>query len=205
MTQKERVVHGGVVSDHIVQLFDSRSSLAITVSAFLKEGLDSGDTVLAVMSVAHWHATVGSLSRSVANLDHLMRAGRITVRDAGATLSSFMRDGRVDRELFDESIGALIQELRSRGRHVRIYGEMVDILAAEGDFRGALQLETLWNELSEQESFTLFCGYSAVTFGDPTYSEALHRVCREHSQVRTNPRDALATFLVDSSRLHPTP
>jgi hypothetical protein len=132
-----------------------------------------------------------------------MESGQLTVRDAAAAMSSIMRNGRPDRNLFNEEIASLVSQLNSRDRHLRIYGEIVDLLATEGNYRSAQQLEELWNELGRRESFTLFCGYAAVNFGDPGTAEALRKICRVHSRVRSNPRDVLGTFLIHSHTAQP--
>ena len=63
-------------------------------------------------------------------------------------------------------LGSLVARL-GNGRRVRIYGEMVDVRAARGNYKAACQLEALWNALGRRESFTLFCGYASGHFGDP--------------------------------------
>jgi hypothetical protein len=75
---------------------------------------------------------------------------------------------------------------------------MVDVLAAEGEYDGAHELEALWNELGTEAEFKLFCGYRAAHFGDPRNADALRRICASHSEVLSNPRDVLGSFLVRS-------
>jgi hypothetical protein len=62
-----------------------------------------------------------------------------------------------------------------------------------------LQLESLFDELRAREPFTLFCGFSAVHFGDPRTADALRRVCRAHSRVRANPFDPLGAYLLQTT------
>ena len=112
-------------------------------------------------------------------------------------------NGRIDQKLFEDSVGTLVWALASSDRRLRIYGEMVDVLASRGDFRIALQLEARWNELRAETPFTLFCGYSSENFGDPKVSDALQLTCQAHSHIRTNPRDPLATFLLESASSGP--
>ena len=95
-------------------------------------------------------------------------------------------------------IGGIVRRLGARDGRLRIYGEMVDLLVAEGDVRGAHDLEELWNELGEREPFTLLCGYSTVHFGDPRSGGALRQVCQLHSHVHVHQRDILGSFLLDA-------
>lgn len=42
---------------------------------------------------------------------------------------------------------------------VRIFGEMVAVLWAEGKTRTAIRLEELWDELATRHAFSLLCAY----------------------------------------------
>lgn len=198
MFYKETVVRGSVASHHLVQLFDSRDSLADTVADFVAQGLQGGEAVLIVAVPAHWNAIAVRLDALGLSAERFRASGRITTVDARELLDRCMSDGLPQRGLFHQSVGSLVRDLGSRGTGVRIYGEMVNLLAEEGDFPAARQLEDLWNELGEEQSFTLLCGYSAVHFGDPRSAAALHSICGAHSHVRAHVRDILGNFLVDS-------
>lgn len=196
MNYKETVVHGRIRSEHLVQLFDGEDTLADEVTRYLRDGFLAGDAMLVVIARAHWNAVASRLQAERLSVKKAQVAGQLVVRDAGQLLQAFMRYGLPDRALFDSSVGALVRQLRTDGMRLRIYGEMVNLLAEEGDFESAERLEGLWNELGERESFTLFCGYSAAHFGDPRTAEALRSICHAHSRVRSDPRDVLGTFLL---------
>jgi MEDS: MEthanogen/methylotroph, DcmR Sensory domain len=184
---------------HSCQLFDGRDTSASAVSGFFREGLVRGDTLLGVMRPETWTATARRLQSHGVDAEELIASGQLKILDAAATLVTFLNGGHVDEQLFDDGVGALVRSLVAEGRQLRVYGEMVDILAAEGDFRSALRLEALWNDLRSNQRFILFCGYSAVNFGSPTAADVLRQTCRAHTHVRTNPRDVLATFLLQAS------
>jgi phosphatidylserine/phosphatidylglycerophosphate/cardiolipin synthase-like enzyme len=183
-------------TEHLVQLFDDSDSRAAAVSRFVADGLRQGDSLLIVITRDNWNEVVGCLRSIGAAWEEAMESGQLSVRDASAAMASVMRNGRPDRDLFNQAIATLVSQLNSRDRHLRIYGEIVDLLAAEGNYRSAQQLEELWNELGRRETFTLFCGYAAANFGDPGTAGALQQICRAHSRVRSNPRDVLGTFLI---------
>jgi MEDS: MEthanogen/methylotroph, DcmR Sensory domain len=202
VTHQEGVIHGDVDSLHIVQLFDSTESLADAVATFLREGVSRGDSLLVVVRLEHWNLTAARLTRQELPLGHAIASGQLTVRDADRTLKRFLRDGAPDRMLFDDHVGGLVRQLAARRNRLRIYGGMVDILASDGDFQAAHQLEELWNELGAREPFTLLCGYSAVNFSDPRNADALRSICRSHSHVRSNPHDTLGTYLLEANDVH---
>jgi hypothetical protein len=184
-------------ADHIAQLFDDRDSLAVSLSSFVSEGLRSGETVVLVISSGHWTLTARRLAALGGDVDSYLDGGQLMVLDAAETLSRFWRRGRPDRDLFDASVGVLIRGLAARGTPFRVYGEMVDLLAGEGDFAGVEQLEELWNHLGADATFTLFCGYMAANFGDSRTAGSLRTICRLHSHVRADPIDTLGSFLLE--------
>ena len=193
---EQQLIGTGGAPRHSCQLFDSRDSVAASVGAFFREGLAAGDNVLAVMRPENWAATLRYLRRHGVDPIAVLSSGQLTVLDAANTLTTFRPAGRIDPRLFDDAIGALVRRLANGGRRLRVYEEMVDVLAMEGDFRASLQLEALWNEVMVAVTFDLFCGYSAVNFGNPRAADALRLTCGAHAHLRTNPRDLLATFLL---------
>lgn len=76
-----------------------------------------------------------------------------------------MVNGSISPTRFADIVGSLI--VRARGestRQVRVFGEMVALLWADGDRNGALVLEELWNDLTRRMSFPLLCAYPASFF-----------------------------------------
>ena len=85
----------------------------------------------------------------------------------------------------------------------RIYGEMVDVLAAHAEFKSAIALERAWTQALTGLPASLLCGYASERFGDPSTALALRSICHHHDEVRTSPNDLLASWLVaDSKRAH---
>ena len=91
----------------------------------------------------------------------LLLAGRrhAVELDAQDTLGLFTRDGQPDRELFEQTVGAVVRRLAVAGRPLHAYGEMVALLWAQGAVRAALELEALWNGLQREVTFSLLCAY----------------------------------------------
>jgi hypothetical protein len=183
--------------EHIVQLFDTQDSLANVVSAFLNEGWNKGDHLLVAAKPAHWTRIADRLERRGCPVSHAIREGRLTVLDAATTLARVTRYGSVDRHLLLEHVGSLVGRLLAESSAgLRIYGEMVELLAEEGDLRSAQQVEALWNELGERQPFTLLCGYTAAHFADGRTLPALHAICAAHTRVQKNTSDLLGNWLV---------
>jgi hypothetical protein len=186
--------HGS--TEHIVQLFDTTESLANVVSAFLNEGWQLGDHLLVVSKPLHWARTSERLESRGCPVAKATKDGRLVVLDAATTMAKIMRFGVADRQLFLDHIGALVGRLVAESTGVRIYGEMVELLAEEGDLYGAQLLERLWNELSERQPFTLLCGYSAAHFTGPHALPALQAICNAHTRVQQHTSDLLGNWLI---------
>jgi hypothetical protein len=183
-------------SEHHVQLFDSSKSLADTVSAFLIGGLDCGENLIIVATPEHRELLSRRLDEAGWSVRRLINANRVLVADAVQTLEKFMRRDMPSPIAFDEVVGTIVRRI-ANGRRVRIYGEMVDVLAARGNYGAAHQLEELWNLLAQRESFSLFCGYASGHFGDPRTGPVLKAICDAHDCVHRKADDMLAEFLLD--------
>jgi MEDS: MEthanogen/methylotroph, DcmR Sensory domain len=197
VTRKERLIPNGLTSDHVVQFFDTTESRADAISAFLADGFRNDDHLLVIAGHSHWRAIAPQL-RQRASTSRLS-AQQITVLDAGMTLSCFMRRGLPDSELFHKVIGEPVHHLAANRGGLRIYGEMVDLLAEEGNYHAAARLEELWNEVLVRHSLVLLCGYSAAHFTSSGTREALHRICRTHTRVQAAAADPLGRWVLSGS------
>jgi hypothetical protein len=185
-------------SEHHVQLFDSSKSLAETVSAFLMARFHRGEPLMIVATPEHRGLLSRTLGELGLNTREAIAANRLVVLDAVTTLDKFMRKDLPSPIAFDEVVGTAVARL-SNGKRVCIYGEMVDVLAARGNYKGAQQLEDLWNALGLRQSYTLFCGYASGHFGDPRTARVLADICALHSHLHRKPDDLLAEYLLEQT------
>ena len=193
----EHVLRGSVVSEHIVHLFDEPKSLVDTVATYLFDGWRRGDTLLVVARASHWALTSVEFAARECPVDELVAAGRLVVLDAPTTLAAFMVNGEPDREKFQRSVGDVVRRLCCESTAgLTAYGEMVDILAAQGNFIAAEHLEALWNSLSTECSFRLLCGYSSSHFGDERTGKHLDRICDLHTDSGSRTTDLLGSWLL---------
>jgi hypothetical protein len=201
MTSRERVFHGTIASEHVAQLFDETESMIVSMAAFLGEGWQRGDNLLIVARPAHWALTSGELAARGCPVADAIADGRLVALDAATTMATFMVNGEPDRAKFELTVGAIVERLSAGGAcGITIYGEMVDLLAAQGNFTGAEKLEALWNDLSSRCSLRLLCGYSSSHFGDERTAAHLNAICGAHMAMRARPADLLAAWLLANRR-----
>jgi hypothetical protein len=170
------------MTDHAVYFYEDDAFLLDNVARFVQTGLERRETVIVVATEEH---RIDLRARLMAE-DVIGLAspadGRYVTLDAASTLALFMLNDWPDERLFLKVIGQIIAS--SAGETpVRIYGEMVAVLWAQGKHRAAIRLEQLWNRLAQEREFYLLCGYPASNVVDPELSSALAQVCQCHSEV----------------------
>jgi len=195
VTHREYELHGGFASEHHVQLFDEPDSRVEGVANFLHRGWLSGGPLLVVARPLNWVLIQARLQTKGCPVAPIIAEGRLVVLDAATTLATFLEDSP-NPNLFHAHVGTTVSRLSKRGR-LHAYGEMVDILAEQALFKTAHELEILWNQLAMREAFTLLCDYASAHFGDPRDAEALHRICRAHTDAHADGSDLLGTWLLN--------
>lgn len=193
-----RVKPAAVTSEHRVQLFDTRESLADSVAAFLHEGFAAGERLFVVAKLHNVDRIAPALGRRGCDVAAATADRRIVVLDAAVTLAQISVDGQPKAHLFDRVIGARVREL-SAGASVRAYGEMVDLLAEQEGYEAALKIEEMCNGLTEQCSLRLLCGYSSAHFAPATHESILRRICHAHTSARAEADDALGEWLLSGA------
>ena len=185
-------------AEHLVHLSDDHESLAESAAAYVRCALESDAAVVVVSSVGD--AIAQRLEASGVSVTTAIARGVFHVYDAATTLKRIMKHGRPDGQLLNDVLGSRIAELTAAGRRIWLYGDMGDLLAAEGDLNAVQQLEELGNGLTAHYPLTLMCGYTAVNFGNPRTAPILRQICHTHSDVRCNPADTLSSFLIGNAR-----
>lgn len=198
---RERIFRGDIASEHVAQLFDETESRIVAVAGYLVEGWRRGNNLLVIARPSHWALISGELAASGCPVLDYIAEGRLVALDAATTMATFIRNGDPDPQKFRATVGDIVDRLAGdSATGLTIYGEIVDLLAAQGNFDGAERLEALWNELAARRSFRLLCGYSSAHFGDEGASARLNAVCGAHTAARSRPTDLLASWLLANRR-----
>jgi signal transduction histidine kinase len=180
----------GASCHHSVQFYYDDSFLIHSLCDFLASALTSGRSAVVVATCEHRMDCAECLREKGIDLSRAIEQGCYLAFDASDTLDQFMVDGAPDAKRFEQVIGDIIVLSSScatgdkNGQaKVAIFGEMVALLLQRGEIEAALQLERLWNGISERFSFDLLCGYRITSFDHPVHREFFHRICAEHDVV----------------------
>ena len=184
--------------NHRLHLFDTAESLGESVAAFLIEGYNAGDNLLIIAKPRHFDAVLAALRQRGCFPSEMEDRRRLIALDAADVLHHITRNGEPDPVLFQRTVRPLVQSLAGSGT-LRIYGEVVELLAEEEDLAGALALEQMWNDLAGTLRFTLMCGYSSAHFAQSNALCWLRKVCEAHTHTAASLDDPLASYLLSST------
>jgi hypothetical protein len=170
------------------------------LSVFVNRGLAAGEEVVLFATSEHWKAVDERLHSIGHRVGSAIAERQLTVMDARETLDAIMKGGLPDRALFSACIARVVPENRGpQAPPIRVYGELVDLLAEQGNLTATIALENLWNDRLSSKSFTLLCGYSSTHFCGPLAGSALSDICKCHSGIENAADDSLASFLIAGS------
>lgn len=169
--------------DHFVQFYERDAALLDSLSGYIATGLEQDEACIVIATPAHLQEMEHQLTARGLNLSNARAIGRYVPLDARETLAAFMLGEVPDPSLFRHSVGQVVAEAATRGRHVRAFGEMVALLCDEGNRSGAIALEDLWNQLAKEHSFCLYCAYRIDSFGTGADAAAFADICSHHSRV----------------------
>ena len=175
------IPHASTPGYHGVRFYENDSSLAQIVADFIADGVARGEPAIVVATAVQRAAILRALVDKSVDVIELQKADDLILLDAATTLSTFMKDGKPNRNAFTHAMCEPIARA-CRGRQnctVRIYGQMVDLLWQQGHKDEAIRLEIFWNSLADSHAFSLLCGYAIGNF----YKGGQEEICRHHTHV----------------------
>ncbi len=146
------------------------------LTRFITEGLQVNDTVIIVATAQHREELHKALTPEQVAHD------KLRFFDAREQLSKIMVNDWPSELRLRNVVRDMMGQARQTGP-VRIFGEMVAVLWAEGYTRAAMRLEELWNKLVTEQPFSLLCASPMLKFLDDTGS--LLAISRLHTHVHT--------------------
>jgi hypothetical protein len=187
-------------ADHFVQFYENEVFLTRSVSSFIAAGLENGNSAILIATTEHREGIEKALTQEGHDLAQLELKGDYFALDAANALATFMVDGLPDRELFNQTIGEMVERATCGGRKLRAFGEMVALLWADKNDDAAIQLEEFWNELINRRPFSLFCAYPWDGCRGESRDNPLIQVCQAHTHVI--PAESYAAKSNSKERLH---
>lgn len=166
-------------AEHFVFFYENDESLINSVNEFLSKG----DSVIVAAMHEHRAKLDESLKEHRLDMATGTSQGQYISFDVIEILPKFMVNGLPDPKRFFDLMERVVIQASSDGRRVRIFGEIVAYLWAEGNHGGAIRLEQLWNELQKKYSFSLFCAYPMHGFNENTHTTPFNDICDLHSKV----------------------
>lgn len=179
--------NSGLPLVHSVHFYDHDDALILRLQSIVTSALDAGNSILIVATEEHRRLLTSRLEDWGGDLRGLVQDGRLNMHDAREILAKFMIKGLPDRQRFLQSIGTLVWTVKEAAwnahRGVTVFGEMVALLWEDGNTLGALQLESLWNDLLNDRAFHLHCAYSREILQRNPDARLIKALCEEHSHV----------------------
>ncbi|MHB1246050.1 MAG: MEDS domain-containing protein [Sulfuriferula sp.] len=171
------------MGNHIVQICQNEIFLVETVTHYVRTGLNNDEAVIVITTPARRKAIIASMEPGEDPILGQKNQGQLRFFDAEILLSTFMIDGMPEWEPFFKHIGHIIQVMQLNHKKIRTYGDMVNILWQNKQHDAAILLEKFWNDLSEQQDFSLLCTYSMDNLNQNAYDGSLARICQYHSHL----------------------
>ena len=179
------------VEGHVVQFYERDDDLVSAVTRFAGAGLADGEGVLVVATAPHRAAFEAALRAE----GHDLTDGYVAL-DAAETLRLLLGDdGRIDASRFFDVAGRAIRQAATGRDRVRVFGEIVALLSADGAPDEAMVLEGLWNDLARGPArFALLCAYPAPNLADADELARFYDACTHHAGVVESPDAPLAAW-----------
>jgi hypothetical protein len=166
--------------DHVCHVYQDEVGLLDTLSGFIGGGLWAGESAIVIATDLHLIRLEEMLRQTGLDLAHFRATDAYIPLSAEVCLSNFMDGGWPDNERFDAFLRPTLLRARRGGREVRVFGEMVALLWARGQYAATVRLEHLWNRALEREKIRLVCGYPKGELAHG-HAESIRQIDDSHS------------------------
>lgn len=179
-----------VGGQHAVQFHMNDRFFLDEVSRFVGAALRAGEPVVIIACDATRDGLADRLHAQGLDLGSLASRGQFVMHDSAQALSRVMNGGRPDRDALAEIVEELerirLARVKGPGSRLKIVGEMSVALCQSGDVAAAIEVERLWDELTNGRPFFTVCSYPVDCFGQAS-AELFGKVCAAHSAVTRTP------------------
>jgi signal transduction histidine kinase len=164
---------------HLVQFYKKSEYLSEFVSEYIHLGLNNGEGIIIVVTRDRWKLLKSALQQKDHAIEQHLAEQRLLFIDAHRALQRIMNHGRPSKAAFMEIVEEGLQRMQ-RFPHIKVYGELVNLLCADGKVAEAIELEKHWNEiLHSTPRLRLMCGHKVEPVG-----ESLHAMTEAHPPMK---------------------
>jgi hypothetical protein len=109
---------------------------------------------------------------------------RLIFIDAEILFTELMKDGR-DKFVYNFSMVGqeVIADILKKFPKFRAFGELVDVLCANGMMDIAVDVEKVWQQFVQKYNFILFCAYSSANLRNTPDASQVADICKNHSHL----------------------
>lgn len=179
------LAHTAAAPGHLVQFYDQDEFPDQSICDYLWSGVRAGESAVVIATPEHVQDLRAQLQTRGIGLEGLERDGRLSILDAQATLNRFTAGGVLDQACAMSVLGAVLDQSAAAAPSGsgRAFGELVAVLAAQGHYNCAVDLERLWSQLLHRRPFQLYCAYPIQHFLHESMRETFQHICDEHDEV----------------------
>ena len=172
---------------HEVVFYSDDAGLLDDLTRFIGAALEAGNSAVVVATESHRDSLLPRLEAHGVDIAAAIEQGRYIALDAAAALPTFMLRDAPDPVRFLKVLGDLIstaaKAVKGKEARVAIFGEMCQLLWAQGNAEAAIQVEKLGNQLAKRYAVDILCGYDVGKVQGGMDSHIFQRICAEHSAV----------------------
>lgn len=150
---------------HLLKVFSDESERIASIAAFVSDAVADDCTCIVITTAERRAACRERLRAEGIDASSLAARYQYIELDVRTTLSSFMEGGQCNLPACHQSLDQLLRQAAARGKPVRIYGELSEMLIADGLPEVALELEDLCIDFCRDHRLTTLCGYCCSTLG----------------------------------------
>ena len=165
-----------IAPQHFVRFYEDDVFLTEAVASVIKIGLQANDTLIVMVPASHQTDL-----RKVLTPDEFANT-HLTLFNSTSLLSKLMGDDWPNRPESMKVLGNWLQKICQTVR-LRMLGEMVAVVWAEGKYRAAIRLKELWNTLQTVHLFSRLHAYPHSAFTSKDYLQSLQAVSHANPHV----------------------
>jgi two-component system, cell cycle response regulator DivK len=163
---------------HVVRFYDRDDELCQTLAEFVTEGVRRGERIVLLVTAAHWASTRELLVWCEIDFDAVMQDEQVIVVDAHHLLSEIVHSGSIDTQRFKSRLDHTLARVQPP---LRVFGEVVSLLAARGQLDAAIEIEELGHALAHGTQSSVLCAYDRRHLGGGP--DSAQRVERCHDRA----------------------